>query len=100
MRSTCWRPCYRQIPIDKLHWLIDHAETIDDRNIDRIKALGGGISIQHRMAYQGEYFLQRYGAEKAAQSPPIQKMLAAGLPVGAGTDATRVASYNPATGRA
>jgi predicted amidohydrolase YtcJ len=85
----------REIPLDGLHWFIDHAETIEDRNIDRIKALGGGIAIQHRMAYQGEYFVERYGNAMAARSPPINRMLATGVPVGAGTDATRVASYNP-----
>jgi predicted amidohydrolase YtcJ len=85
----------REIPFNGLHWLIDHAETIGSRNIDRVKALGGGIAIQHRMAFQGEYFAQRYGAEQTARSPPIKAMLAAGVPVGAGTDATRVASYNP-----
>jgi predicted amidohydrolase YtcJ len=85
----------REIPLDGLHWIIDHAETIDGRNIDRIKALGGGIAIQHRMAFQGEYFVDRYGATPAAQSPPIRQILAAGVPLGAGTDATRVASYNP-----
>jgi predicted amidohydrolase YtcJ len=85
----------RDIPFDGLHWFIDHAETIDDRNIDRIAVLGGGIAVQHRMAYQGEYFVERYGARAAERSPPIRRMLAAGLPVGAGTDATRVASYNP-----
>ena len=76
-------------------FIIDHAETISDRNIERIKALGGGIAIQHRMAFQGEYFVERYGAEAARLTPPISKMLAAGLPVGAGTDATRVSSYDP-----
>jgi predicted amidohydrolase YtcJ len=85
----------RSVPFDGLHWFIDHAETISDRNIDRIRALGGGIAVQHRMAYQGEYFVERYGAEAARRTPPIQRMLAADVPVGAGTDATRVASYNP-----
>ena len=85
----------REIPFAGLHWFIDHAETVDARNIDRIGALGGGIAIQHRMAYQGEYFVERYGATTAATSPPIRQMLAAGVPLGAGTDATRVASYNP-----
>jgi hypothetical protein len=55
----------------------------------------GGIAIQHRMAYQGEYFIDRYGKQAAKRSPPIRKMLEMGIPVGAGTDATRVASYNP-----
>lgn len=85
----------RDIPLRGLHWFFDHAETISKRNIERVVRLGGGIAIQHRMAYQGEYFVQRYGAAAAAKSPPIADMLAAGLPVGAGTDATRVASYNP-----
>ncbi|MBV8657396.1 MAG: amidohydrolase [Burkholderiales bacterium] len=87
----------REIPFDGLHWLFDHAETISPRNIDRVRALGGGIAIQHRMAFQGEYFVDRYGADAAKQTPPIRRMLDAGIPVGAGTDATRVASYNPWT---
>jgi hypothetical protein len=60
-----------------------------------VKALGGGIAIQHRMVYQGEDFLKRYGKEMTAEAPPIRRILAAGVPMGAGTDATRVASYNP-----
>jgi predicted amidohydrolase YtcJ len=85
----------RDIPFGGLHWLFDHCETIDDRNIERIAKLGGGIAIQHRMAYQGEYFVERYGVQKAERTPPIRRMLEMGVPVGAGTDATRVASYNP-----
>jgi predicted amidohydrolase YtcJ len=85
----------RDVPFDGLHWIIDHAETIDDRNIDRIAKLGGGIAVQHRMAYQGEYFVERYGHRAAERTPPIRRMMEMGVPVGAGTDATRVASYNP-----
>jgi predicted amidohydrolase YtcJ len=85
----------KDIPFTGINWFFDHCETISDRNIDRIAALGGGIAIQHRMAYQGEYFVERYGQKAAERTPPIAKMMDAGLPVGAGTDATRVASYNP-----
>ncbi len=88
----------REIPFDGLHWFFDHAETIDDRNIDRVRQLGGGIAIQHRMAYQGEYFVDRYGASAARRTPPVRRMLEMGVPVGGGTDATRVASYNPWVG--
>ncbi|GAB5563107.1 MAG: amidohydrolase [Winogradskyella sp.] len=76
-------------------WLFDHAETVKIEDLKRIKALNGGIAIQARMAYAGEYFVERYGAEKAKEAPPVKKMMEMGIPVGAGTDGTRVASYNP-----
>ncbi len=85
----------RHAPLEGLHWFLDHCETISDRNIERVKALSGGIAIQHRMAFQGEYFLQRYGKAAAERTPPVRRMLEMGVPVGAGTDATRVANYNP-----
>jgi predicted amidohydrolase YtcJ len=85
----------RDIPFDGLHWFFDHAETISDRSIDRIARLGGGIAIQHRMAYQGDYFVERYGARAAESTPPIAKIMRRGVRTSAGTDATRVASYNP-----
>ena len=87
----------RDIPFNGLHWFFDHAETITERNIERVKALGGGIAVQHRMAFQGEYFVDRYGKDAVKHTPPVAKMLAADVPVGLGTDATRVASYNPWT---
>jgi predicted amidohydrolase YtcJ len=85
----------REIPFDGLHWFFDHCETITDHNIERVKALGGGIAVQNRMAFQGEYFVERYGSQQAKRTPPIRRMLEIGVPVGAGTDATRVSSYNP-----
>lgn len=85
----------RDIPFDGLRWFFDHAETISDRNIDRVASLNGGIAIQNRMAFQGEYFVDRYGKQAASRTPPIKQMLSASIPVGAGTDATRVSSYNP-----
>lgn len=85
----------RTAPLHDLHWFLDHCETISDRNIERLHALGGGIAVQHRMAFQGEYFVDRYGAKAAQRTPPIRRMLQMGVPVGAGTDATRVANYNP-----
>jgi hypothetical protein len=85
----------RDVPFKGLRWFFDHAETITPRNLERVKALGGGIAIQDRMAFQGEYFRERYGMAAAEHTPPIRRMLEMGIPVGAGTDATRVASYNP-----
>lgn len=85
----------QDIPLEGLNWFFDHAETISDQSIDRIAALGGGIAVQHRMAYQGEYFVERYGIGAAEATPPVARILEKGVKVSAGTDATRVASYNP-----
>src|SRR5580693_5539581 len=85
----------QDMPLEGLHWFFDHAETISDESIDRIAALGGGIAVQHRMAYQGEYFVERYGFGAAESTPPIKRIIERGVKTSAGTDATRVASYNP-----
>jgi predicted amidohydrolase YtcJ len=85
----------RDIPLAGINWFFDHAETISEHSMDRISALGGGVAVQHRMAYQGEYFVERYGAAAAEATPPVAKLLDKGVKTSAGTDATRVASYNP-----
>lgn len=76
-------------------WLFDHAETASPESLDRVAALGGAMSVQNRLSFQGEAFLHRYGPGAAADAPPIRAMLHRGLTVAAGTDATRVSSYNP-----
>ncbi|MGX1225454.1 putative amidohydrolase YtcJ [Streptomyces ambofaciens] len=76
-------------------WLFDHAETVSADSLDRVVALGGAMSVQNRLSFQGEAFVRRYGIGAAADAPPIRAMLGRGMTVGAGTDATRVSSYNP-----
>lgn len=88
----------QETPLDGLLWFFDHAETVSTENLQRIKALQGGIAIQHRMAYQGENFIKRYGKKVATNTVPIKKMMEMGIKVGMGTDGTRVASYNPWVG--
>jgi predicted amidohydrolase YtcJ len=85
----------KETPLNNLLWFFDHAETVSDENLRRIKALNGGIAIQHRMAFQGESFIQRYGKKAAEFTPPVRKMLDMGMRVGMGSDGTRVSSYNP-----
>lgn len=76
-------------------WLFDHAETVSADSLDRIAALGGAMSVQNRLSFQGEAFVRRYGPGAAADAPPVRAMLERGLTVGAGTDATRISTYNP-----
>ncbi|UTN06352.1 amidohydrolase [Flavobacterium bizetiae] len=84
----------KEIPFNGLRWFFDHAETITTPELERVKKLGGGIAVQFRMYYQGELYNKMYGAPKT-QLPPIKKMLELDIPVGAGTDATRISTYNP-----
>jgi predicted amidohydrolase YtcJ len=85
----------RKIPLAGTRWWFDHAETVSAKNIERIAQLGGGVAIQHRMAFQGEYFVERYGRQTARHSPPLRALINSGIALGGGTDATRVATYNP-----
>lgn len=82
-------------PVSSVRWIIDHAETISDDNIEKIAALGGAVAVQGRMAFAGEDFLARYGKQQTARTPPLKKLLEAGIDVGLGTDGTRVSSFNP-----
>jgi len=86
---------HAETPLHALPWSIDGAETISERNIERIARLGGGICIQPNMAYQGEYFIERHGADAASQVPPLRRLLAAGLPVGIGSGGAELASIDP-----
>ncbi|MDB5200866.1 MAG: Amidohydrolase 3 [Ferruginibacter sp.] len=84
----------KEIPFKGLRWFFDHAETITDRQLKRIKKLGGGIAVQFRMYFQGELYQKMYG-EPHRQLPPMRQMLNLGIPVGMGTDATRISTFNP-----
>ncbi len=83
-----------EIPFNGLRWFFDHAETITDSQLERVKKLGGGIAVQFRMYFQGELYKKLHG-DPNRQMPPIRKMLNMGIPVGLGTDATRISTFNP-----
>ncbi len=85
----------RTIPFNGLRWSIEHGETLSARSVNRIAALGGGVALQNRMAFAGEDFVDRYGVEKATHSPPLRMILNKDIPLGMGTDATRVSGFNP-----
>ncbi|MEM8811025.1 MAG: amidohydrolase [Pseudomonadota bacterium] len=76
-------------------WFIDHVETFSEANLERIAKLGGGIALQNRLQFQAEDFIANYGTELLKKTPNFRAILDLGVPVGGGTDATRVTSYNP-----
>jgi predicted amidohydrolase YtcJ len=84
----------KETPFNGLRWFFDHAETITESQLVRVKKLGGGIAVQFRMYFQGELYTKMY-QQPDHQIPPIKKMMAMGVPVGLGTDATRISTFNP-----
>ncbi|MEL6338012.1 MAG: amidohydrolase family protein, partial [Pseudomonadota bacterium] len=76
-------------------WFIDHVETFSQANLERIAALGGGIALQNRIQFQAEDFIANYGEAALKKTPNFRAILDLGVPVGGGTDATRVTSFNP-----
>jgi predicted amidohydrolase YtcJ len=84
----------RQTPIAPLRWSIAHLDDASDATLARMKALGVGWTMQDAMYLQGDRTAATAG-EKAKRMPPLATALRMGVHVGAGTDAHRVASYNP-----
>lgn len=81
--------------LDGLRWSIEHAETITPENIARVKKLGGGISLDMKMAMHGDGFIKTYNVAKAQQTPRLRALVDSGVPLAITTDAFRASSYNP-----
>jgi predicted amidohydrolase YtcJ len=87
-----------KMPLASLRWSIEHAETISPANIARVKALGGGIALDTKMALHGDGFIKTHGREKALQTPRLRQLVDSGLPLAMTTDAYRAATFNPWVG--
>jgi len=85
---TLFERLNREVPITALHWSIAHLNDASPASLTRMKALGVGWTVQDAL----------YLSEDANRTlPPVMTAKKLGVPVGAGTDAHRVASYNPFT---
>jgi hypothetical protein len=87
----------RDVPIAPLRWSIAHLNDASPATLERMKALGVGWTVQDAMYFGGEGYVQQAGAEAARRVPPVNTGTKIGVPIGGGTDAHRVASYNPFT---
>jgi len=86
-----------EVLITSLRWSIAHLNNASEKSLQRMKALRMGWTVQDAMYFGGEQFIQQNGADAARRAPPVNTAKRIGVPVGAGTDAHRVASYNPFT---
>ncbi|WP_206076732.1 amidohydrolase [Pseudoduganella plicata] len=88
----------QKTPLDGLRWSLEHAETISPANIARVKALGGGIALDTKMAFHGDGFIKTHGRDKALLTPRLRQLVDSGIPLAMTTDGFRAASYNPWVG--
>lgn len=87
----------RDVPLAPLRWSIAHLNDASDASLRRMRALGVGWTVQDAMYFGGDGFERQNGAAAARRAPPVVTASTLGVPIGAGTDAHRVASYNPFT---
>jgi len=85
----------RETPVAALRWSVAHLNDASPESLARMKAMNVGWLMQNAFYFRGEAFLGQRGLEAARLAPPIGTALRMGLPVGSGTDAHRVMSYNP-----
>jgi len=87
----------KEVPIKDLRWSIAHLNDASEQSLKRMKALGVGWTVQDAMYFGGDQFRQTSGVDAARRAPPVVTGAKLGVAMGAGTDAHRVASYNPFT---
>lgn len=85
-------------PLGGLRWSLEHAETISPANIARVKALGGGIALDPKMALHGDGFVKTHGPKLALVTPRLRQLVDSGIPLAMTTDAFRAATFNPWVG--
>lgn len=90
-----WTQVGKGSDLSDLRYTITHAEQVGEDNLARIRDMGLGVTIQNGMAFRGGDSLSAWGENRVTRAPPLRTMMDMGIPMGAGTDATVVSSYNP-----
>ena len=83
---SAWETLNATVPIAPLHWSVAHALTITPENVQRLKALGGGLAL-HGFRY--------LAGTPAAAGPPYRMIVDSGIKVGAGSDSAQISALNP-----
>jgi predicted amidohydrolase YtcJ len=84
-----------KFPIGDLRWAIDHGEDLTASTLQRMQNLGMGWGVQDRLYFKGDDYLQIMGRDVARRAPALKTAMETGVVIAAGTDAHRVAPYNP-----
>ena len=89
-----WEGVNEEFPIAPLRWTIAHLNDASPQSLQRMKALGVGWTVQDALYNTNDDAAKRAG-EGVRREPPVVTGSKIGVPIGAGTDAHRVSTYNP-----
>jgi predicted amidohydrolase YtcJ len=92
---SSWEKVHAGYPLTDLRFSIAHVDRVSDRNIARMRALGVGAVLDDHLVFKAEASREVWGDEAIRHAPPVGALLRAGLPLAAGTDATRASSHDP-----
>jgi predicted amidohydrolase YtcJ len=92
---TCWEAVDERIPLRGLRFSLSHVDRIGPRNLRRLAALGAAVVLDNHQVFKADHSESVWGSGSMSAVPPIAGLLDAGIPIAAGTDATRACSHNP-----
>lgn len=83
--------------VRELRWSLVHGEGLNADHLTRLARLGAGVLAPAMLRFEAEDLQADWALERAGFIPPLRGLLDAGVRLGGGTDAMRVASYDPFT---
>ncbi|HET6260520.1 amidohydrolase [Pseudonocardia sp.] len=90
-----WEEVHAETPLTDLRFVIAHADRISPRNAARLAALGAGVVVDDHLVFKAGASERVWGQEAIHRAPPLGELRRAGIPIAAGTDATRASSFSP-----
>lgn len=91
----CWEAVDEQVPLAGLRFTLSHADRIDTAGLRRLAALGAGVVLDGHHVFKAAHSESVWGEGSMRETQPLADLIAAGIPLAAGTDATRAGSHNP-----
>jgi len=84
-----YEAAHAETPITDLRWVVAHVPLITEPWVNRLKAIGGGLSLT------GWQYLAGTSRQGAAAGPPFRMIVDNGIHVGMSSDGMQIAPMNP-----
>ena len=88
--TSAWEQVNAEIPLAPLRWCLAHVPGIDRETLNRLKAIGVGVS-----AAGSRYLASDPPRDSPKDIPPFRMLVESGIHVGYGSDGGTVSTLNP-----